>query len=102
MARQQKPINLLMQAVATVADAQGEAQWRNGYRTGRLAVDRQGFREWEDSEEGRRVHAKEMAAWELLTKKRAAARRLALKLLREAKLSSPSRKSRRKKQVKHD
>jgi len=70
-----KPIDKLMAAMDRCAIARGEAQWTHGYRTGIVKTDpTQGDRLWE----------RERAQWEKCGAVENRFRRLAKRLLREA------------------
>lgn len=68
----QKPIDRLMAAMDRCAIARGEALWTNGYRASAARS------------EADRMHAKEMEQWKAVGLAEEAFRRLALRLLREA------------------
>lgn len=85
-ARQKKPIDRLMMAVDVYALARAEASWTQGYRS----------REPYGAEHDR-LYAKEQAQWDICHRSEKIVRKLALKLLREAKASSSvTPKSRRR------
>ena len=80
--RKPSAIKQLMAALDEVARTQGGAEWINGYRAGAGEPDES------------RLHGTEMMRWENVGEANDAFRRLALKLLREAK-KSPAKRSRR-------
>lgn len=73
------PIVRLMAAMDRCAVAQGEANWTNGYRAAK------------GSPEEARLYAKEVRQWGRVTIEQRNFRRLALRLLREARLSNSGR-----------
>jgi hypothetical protein len=76
MSRKQKPpIERLVAAMDLCAGARGEAQWTNGYRTGAVGV---------GSLESERLYAKEQRQWAYVDVADKKFRRLAARLLREA------------------
>lgn len=75
MPREQKhptPVALLMAAMDRCAIARGEAQWTNGYRTGKGGA------------EEARLYPKEQLQWKEVGRQEAAFWRLAARLLRAA------------------
>lgn len=76
MPKKQKPIDALMDAMDRCAMARGEATWTNGYRTasGKLIA----------MSEDARLNDKEARQWEYVDSVEKGFRRLALRLLREA------------------
>lgn len=71
----QKPIDRLMAAMDRCAIARGEAMWTNGYRNAIANYDGAQWARW---------HDREKQQWKNVERDEAAFRRLALRLLREA------------------
>jgi hypothetical protein len=77
MAKSKKPtpVERLVAAMDRCAVARGEAQWTNGYRAGRLAM---------DHAESDRLYSKEMFQWKAVVNAERAFRRLAQRIIAEA------------------
>jgi hypothetical protein len=72
MSKKLKPIERLMVAMDRCALARGEAQWTNGYRAAAAGT------------EEARLYPREQAQWAVVEQEERKFRRLALRLLREA------------------